>query len=140
MAKWLPVFLFLGTLTGLSAQVELTTNYFPAVGDTLRVSTADSAWAASLDFKFEGGANLNWDFQDPVATFNASDAVNAVGPDDLFPDADLSITSNILTESFYSLSDNSFDLVGVRTRLDLLPDFEIVTPVSPVRATRRAPL
>lgn len=140
MPKLLPVLLLLGTLTSLSAQVELTSNYFPAAGDTLRVSTADSTWAASLDFKIEGGTNLNWDFQNPVATFNASDAVNAVDADGLFPEADLSIKSNILTESFYTVSDNSLDLVGVRTRLDLLPDFEIVTPVSPVRATRRAPL
>ncbi|MEM9259761.1 MAG: T9SS type A sorting domain-containing protein, partial [Bacteroidota bacterium] len=73
-------------------------------------------------------------------TFNASDAVNPVDADGLFPDADLSISSNILTESFYTVSGTSFDLVGVRTRLDLLPDFEIVAPVSPVRATRRAPL
>ncbi|MEL7159618.1 MAG: T9SS type A sorting domain-containing protein [Bacteroidota bacterium] len=140
MARILPALLLFLTAASLGAQIELSTNYFPQLGDTLYVSTADSAWAAGLELNAAGGAELVWDFSNPVADFNASDAVEAVTSADvaLFPGAQLKIRTNIFTESYYRTTPDAFELVGIRSRLDILPDFEIEAPVQPARPTRRS--
>lgn len=138
MHKILPAFLFVLLATGLSAQLTLTADYFPAAGDTLKLVNADSVFAANVDLMAEGGANLDWYFGNAVGTRDINEPVDGITID-AFPNATLSITSNN-TVSFYQVSETSFDLVGVQTGFDFLPNFPINTAVTPARPIRRAPL
>ena len=132
--------LFAIAASALSAQVELTAAYFPVVGDTLKSDTADSTYAASLDFS-QAGADVFWDFGTPVSVNERSEAVDALGAaDTLFPGATLKIQTTPTTESFYLSTATDFTLVGLQTSFDLLPDLTLTTPVNPGRSTRRAPL
>ncbi len=140
MVKYLPTLALFLLSFGLVAQVQLSNAYFPAVGDTLHIVDADSAYAASLDLRTAGGANLEWNFGTPVPNFTTSIPVLAVTAGDLFPEADLKIQTNVFTESYYRVNATSFDLVGISSRLAILPDFAVSTAVLPARPTRRAPL
>ncbi|OAV44427.1 T9SS type A sorting domain-containing protein [Lewinella sp. 4G2] len=136
MKQCLLFLLLLVSAVSLSAQEELTANYFPVVGDTLRTTTADSAWAAGLDLQLEGGMDLSWDFSDPVPLVQGLAPVTAPD-DDLFPAADLVITQNLFNRNYYRTTANALELVGTSTRVALLPDFGLDTPVSPAIAERR---
>ena len=126
--------------TGLSAQITLTTDYFPVPGDTLRSVRADSTStaAAATQLQAEGGADLAWNFSGLVAARNINEPVRA-NTDTLFPNAGMVIQSD-QTLSFYQSTATSFDLVGIRTDFDFLPNFPLSTAVSPARPVRRAPL
>lgn len=138
MHKFLPALLFVVMASGLSAQITLTTDYFPVAGDTLRFVVADSTFANNVDLMPEGGNDLAWDFSGAVGSSNLNEPVDAAN-DAEYPDADVSITS-FATTSFYRSTATSFDLVGVRTEFDLFPGLVLSTPVIPVRPIRRAPL
>ena len=139
MIKSLPVLLLVAFASSLTAQFTLSADYFPAVGDTLKFTVADSAYAANVDLIVEGGEDLDWYLGNAIGVGSFNESVNAANDPD-FPDATISISTNEVTESFYRSSATSFDLVGVRTSLALLPNFPISTPVTPVRPVRRAPL
>ncbi|MTB50193.1 T9SS type A sorting domain-containing protein [Lewinella sp. W8] len=139
MAKTLPLFLLLVLSFTVSAQITLTTNYFPMAGDTLRFSVADSTSTVGVDL-LTAGPDRSWDFGTLVPRFNFTEPVESTAGDTLFPNADVRIRTNVVNLSYYELTDSSFNLVGVRGRLDIFPDFELVTPVSPQRPARRAPL
>lgn len=138
MRKLLPAFLLLCFGGGLSAQLTLTADYFPVSGDTLRTVVADSTFAANVEIFPLGGANLAWNFSNALGVRDSNEPVDAVTSED-FPAATLSIrTDNTL--SFYQVSETSFDLVGVETEFDFLPNFPLATEVTPARPIRRAPL
>lgn len=139
MYKLLPLLVCLVFLMPLSAQVELSADYFPQAGDTLRSVTADSLYAAGLD-QLTPGADREWNFGTPVAFNSRSEAVVSTEGDTLFPDADLKIQTTAFTQSYYEVTATSFDLVGLQTRLEIFPDFQLTTAVTPARPTRRAPL
>jgi hypothetical protein len=139
MAKTLPLFFLLALSFTISAQITLTTDYFPMAGDTLRFSVADSASTVGVDL-LSPGPDRNWDFGTLVPRFNFTEPVESTQGDSLFPSADVRIRTNVVNLSYYQITETSFDLVGVRGRLDIFPDFELVTPVSPQRPVRRAPL
>lgn len=139
MIKSLPVLLLVFLASSLSAQFTLTADYFPVVGDTLKFTVADSAFAANVDLMVDGGENLDWYLGNAIGAGDFNEPVVAANDPD-FPDATISIITNGVTESFYLASETSFDLVGVKTSFDLLPNFPISTPVTPVRPVRRAPL
>ncbi|MEM6772831.1 MAG: hypothetical protein AAF597_19795, partial [Bacteroidota bacterium] len=139
MIKSLPVLLLLVFSSGLSAQFTLNTDYFPVVGDTLRFTAADSTFAADANYLFDGGEDLEWNFSGAIGTSDFDEPVSAASNAD-FPDATISILTNGVTQSFFQSTATSFDLVGVVTTFDLLPNFPISTPVTPVRPVRRAPL
>lgn len=122
----------------LSAQLTLTTDYFPVAGDTLRTVLADSAFAANVEIFPLGGQDLAWNFSNATGTRDIDEPVDAVISED-FPAATLSIQTNN-TLSFYQVSETSFDLVGVEAQFDFLPEFPIATEVTPTRPIRRAPL
>lgn len=121
------------------AQVELSSDYFPQVGDTLRIVVADSTYAAGLD-QLTPGIDREWDFGTPVGVESRAQAVSSVAGDTLFPNADLKIQNFSATLSYYEVTETSFNLVGVQTRIDLFPDIGITAPVTPSRPIRRAPL
>lgn len=124
--------------SGLSAQITLTTDYFPVAGDTLKYVIADSAFANNVDLITEGGNDLTWDFSAAVGSSDFNEPVDAAN-DDEYTDADVSISS-FATTSFYQTTATSFNLIGVRTEVDLFPGLGISTPVIPARPVRRAPL
>ncbi len=139
MLKHLPVFLLVLGLAPLAAQVTLTNDYFPVAGDTLKTNTADSASAANIDL-LTPGPDRGWYFGTPTASsINADPVADATG-NALFPSADISIRTNLATRSYYETTGTTMNLVGIETSLEILPGFDIETPLNPARPTRRAPL
>jgi hypothetical protein len=138
MYKLLPLLLFF-SLAPLSAQVALSSDYFPQAGDTLRTVTADSTYAAGLN-QLTSGIDREWDFGTPVALNARSQAVVSTEGDTLFPNADLKIRAFTGTLSYYEVTETSFNLVGVQTQVALFPELDITAAVTPSRPTRRAPL
>lgn len=138
MYKLLPVLLLVGFASNLSAQITLTSDYFPVAGDTLKYVIADSAFASTVDLMIDGGADLAWDLSDAIGSSDINEPVDAAN-DPEYPTATTSIRS-FATTSFYQSSETSFDLVGVRTEVDLFPGLDISTPITPARPVRRAPL
>jgi CBS domain-containing protein len=139
MTKPLLVFLLVLCLAPLTAQVTLSNDYFPVAGDTLKYNTVDSVYVSTLVVA-DAGANLTWDFGTPAINEERADAVTLIGADTSFLDAGLKILSSNGTQSYYSVSDTEFNLVGIKTSFDLLPNFLLNAPADPVRPIRRAPL
>lgn len=139
MTKSLLAFLLVFCLAPLTAQVTMGTDYFPIAGDTLKYNTVDSLYLTTL-MVAEPGANLTWDFGIPTISEQNSDAVLSAVSDTNFVGATVKIQTGDATESFYAVSDTSFDLVGITTSFSILPSFIISTPADPARPTRRAPL
>lgn len=138
MTKSLLALLLVFCLVPLAAQVTLSNDYFPVAGDTLKYNTVDSVYVSTLVVA-DAAANLTWDFGTPAIDEERSDAVTTIGTDTSFLDADLKIRTGD-TESYYSVSDTEFNLVGVTASFALLPNFSVSTPADPARPTRRAPL
>ena len=124
------------TAGGLSAQLTLGPAYFPAGGDTLAYSRADSTFSIDL---LTPGANRQWDFGSQAAASSYVRVVEAVS-DTLFPDADVRVALDGATSGFYSLTDTAYSLVGLSGDLAVLGDYTFNAPVSPARPERRAPL
>jgi len=140
MNKFLPALILVFLCAQLAGQVSLTNEYFPTAGDTLKTDRADSLFAQGID-QLTPGQDLVWDFGEPESQEVRNDNVTANGADSPFPAADVFIRSNDGgTTSYYTISDTEFNLAGVSTGVDLLPNFQITTEVEPVRPTRRAPL
>ena len=140
MAQRLLTFVLLVVLPTLAcAQEVLTTNYFPAPGDTLFTNAATAEYVAEQEFFLEGGADLTWTFEDPTVLFSSANPVS-VPVDDRFPTADLVITEDVVTQNYLRVDGDVLNLVGVLSRLEVLPSFELVAPVDPVRPLRRAGL
>lgn len=139
MTKILPAFLLAFLCAQLTAQVTLTSDYFPVAGDTLKTDRADSAFAQGID-QLMPGPDLVWNFGEPDPMEDRNEAVVANGADSPFPNADVFIQNNANNTAYYSVSATGFNLVGVTAGTDLLPNFNISTEIAPVRPTRRAPL
>ncbi len=139
MTKFILSLLLVFCLTPLAAQVTMSNDYFPMAGDTLKYNTVDSLYLTTLVIA-EPGAGLTWDFGIPPINEQRADAVISAVGDTSFAGADVKIVTNTNTESYYSISDTEFNLVGIRTSFEFLPEFIISTPADPARPTRRAPL
>ncbi|WP_020567541.1 T9SS type A sorting domain-containing protein [Neolewinella persica] len=139
MYKLLPVLICFFSLASLTAQVTLSSDYFPQAGDTLRTVTADSTYAVGLN-QLSAGIDREWNFGTPVAEGARLQAVVSTEGDTLFPIADVKILAFNGTLSYYKITETSFDLVGVQTQVALFPDLDITAAVTPSRPTRRAPL
>jgi hypothetical protein len=139
MHKLLPLLIFFFSLAPLTAQVALSSDYFPQAGDTLRTVTADSTYAAGLN-QLTAGIDREWDFGTPIALDSRLQAVVSTDGDTLFPNADVKIRAFTGTLSYYEVTATSFNLVGVQTQVALFPDLDITAAVTPSRPTRRAPL
>ncbi len=139
MTKLLPALFLVFLCAQLTAQVTLTNDYFPVAGDTLKTDRADSLFAQGID-QLSAGPDLVWNFGEPVPQADRNAAIVANDPNSPFPSADVFIQTNETTTAYYASSDTAFNLVGVTTGFDLLPNFALTTEVLPVRPTRRAPL
>lgn len=139
MTKLLPALLLVFLCAQLAAQVTLTNDYFPVVGDTLKTQSADSVYVQTID-QLTPGTDLVWDFGIPVSFVANDQAVEAPEAGAPYAEATMVIQTGDNTRSFYAVTDTEFSLVGVTASLELLPNFPISTEVSPARPTRRAPL
>jgi len=139
MTKFLSLLLLFAIGGSLSAQIQLTSAYFPVAGDTLKSNTADSLSTASVEVG-PAGADQAWNFGFPTVRDEGAEPVTAVEGDSIFPTANLKVQTTANTESFYAVSETEFNLVGLNTSLSVLPDFVFTAPVLPVRPVRRAPL
>ncbi|MEM9837440.1 MAG: hypothetical protein AAF828_13115 [Bacteroidota bacterium] len=139
MRKALPFLCFLVTLS-LSAQVSLTSNYLPELGDTLFVSFADSA--ATVDLLSTGGPQV-WDFNDLTTVGSAERVVEELDLstfDAAFAEADFKIRISNLSTNYYTRTDGELVFVGNIGTSPLLPGISLVTPFTPPFVDRRAPL
>jgi len=139
MTKSLLALLLVFCLAPLTAQITMSNDYFPLAGDTLRYNTVDSLYLTTLIIA-EPGPNQTWDFGIPPIDEMRADAVLPAESDTNFVGATIKIQTGTATESFYSVSDTEFNLVGINTSFSILPSFIISTPADPARPTRRAPL
>lgn len=121
MLRGLLAFTALFVCVQLSAQEQLTTDYFPTPGDTIRFNIADSTWAAGQNYQLDGGADLFWDFSDPVSQVEVSSPVS-VADNPAFPSATIVIEDNFFTTRYFRIEDETFKLVGASTRAELFPD------------------
>ncbi|MEM7575232.1 MAG: T9SS type A sorting domain-containing protein [Bacteroidota bacterium] len=125
----------------LLAQITVTTDIIPLVGDTLYTTRAQDG--QTVDLISTGGPH-NWDFSavvaggDQVRLVEESDPNN---PDDAqFPNADAKVSFGEGTYNYYRISNNQLDLIGNIGSVALLPDFVVATPFSPAYVDRRAPM
>ena len=139
MAQRLFVCLLCAFSSLLSGQEVLTTAYFPEPGDTLRTNVATLDYAAAQEYQLAGGANLRWVFDDPEVLFQSTNPVT-VSEDPRFPTAELLVTEDLFTLNYFRIDSNVLNLVGISSRLPILPSFEIASPVDPTRPIRRAGL
>ncbi len=121
---------------GISAQLTLSTAYFPAAGDTLAYSRADSTF--TID-QLTPGPNRRWNFGTQAAASSFVRVVEAV-TDTLFSEADVTVALDGATRGYYALTDTAYTLVGLGGNLEVLGDYAFRAPVAPGRAERRAPL
>ncbi|MCP9234952.1 T9SS type A sorting domain-containing protein [Lewinella sp. JB7] len=128
------ILLFVGVQT--TAQITLTNAYFPAVGDTLRYGVADSTFTVDL---LSPGPARQWDFGTQAAASTRTQVVSAAA-DTTFTEADVAVDLGDSTVGFYRLTETSYDLIGIRSTIDLFPGYQFAAPFSPARAERRAPL
>ena len=110
MKKIILHIIFTFTVFQLSAQITITSENFPQIGDTLVTATDRMPGPVSLT----AGANQTWDY-----SFLEGNSFNTViqpasegDSSDLFPDAELLITTGPLGESYYVSDDNTFELLG----------------------------
>ncbi len=134
------VFLVLGMIDLARAQITITTDDFPVVGDTL--FTAVDNLPANIDLQPTNGEH-SWDFSSLQAPFTrrrvvreASQAPAAA----LFPNADVVMESGTTGDGYYNVSNGRFELVGFFGTDPLGLGFEVATPFSPAYVERRAPL
>ncbi|CAH1001529.1 hypothetical protein LEM8419_02432 [Neolewinella maritima] len=121
-----------------SAQITLTTAYFPAAGDTLVYGEAAAADGVDL---LSPGADRQWDFGQQVAVDTQLQIILPYDDNPEFPDADVIVAIDSANQGYYALTDTTYELIGIQGRLaDVLPGFEYNTPLEPGRAQRRAPL
>lgn len=140
MRKILPALALILGLTGLNAQISLTTNYLFEVGDTLFVSFADSL--ATVDLLGTGGPQV-WDFND-VSTLGSTERIVEeldLNTDDAqFANADFKIQINGGSTNYYTRTGNQINLIGNLGTSDIIPGTFLRTPFNPAFVDRRAPL
>ncbi len=136
MVKPLTLIALLLLTSGISAQLTLGSAYFPAAGDTLAYSRADSTFTVD---QLTPGPGRDWNFGTQAAASSFVRIVEAV-TDTLFPEADVTVALDGTTRGYYALSDTAYSLIGLGGTLDVLSDFAFRAPVAPGRAERRAPL
>lgn len=140
MRKILPALVLAFSLSGLGAQISLTTNYLFEVGDTLFVSFADSL--ATVDLIGTGGPHV-WDFSALSAVGSAERIVRELDltTDDVqFANADFKINVTPTSTNYYTRTGNQINLIGNLGTSEIIPGTFLRTPFSPASVDRRAPL
>ncbi len=130
------VLLVLLVADAVSAQLTLGPAYFPAAGDTLAYSRADSTFSIDL---LTPGPDRQWNFGSQAAVSSFRRIVQPVA-DTLFTEANVTVDLDGATLGYYSLTDTDYSLVGVQGTLEVLSNYTFKAPVSPARPERRAPL
>ena len=137
MLKTATLFLWLLS-TAVTAQITLTTDYFPAAGDTLVYAVAPGDFTIDL---LTPGAERQWNFGSQVAVDTQFQIVRPYDGNPDFPDADLVVPIDRQNIGYYALTDTTYELIGIQGLLDdVFPGFTFDAPIDPARPQRRAPL
>jgi hypothetical protein len=137
MLKPFTLFVALFVTLPLWSQITLSNAYFPEAGDTLVYGVTDSSYAVDL---LTAGPAREWDFGNPTAARLRRQLANPVGEDTTFAGADLILGIDANTVGYYRVTDDVFELIGIRGSNELLAGVELNAPVDPPRPERRAPL
>ena len=127
--------LLLGSLA--HAQITLSNDYFPEVGDTLKYNVAPDD--SDIDL-LSPGPNRQWNFGDLDVVRELTLPVTSAAGDTVFTDADVAMDIDTVTTGYYRIGETALELVGLRGRTPLLAGYTVEAQVSPARAERHAPL
>lgn len=141
MKKIFTATLIAGFAACLSAQITVTSASFPAAGDTLR--TATDIAPTGIDITAPGGP-YDWDFSSLSLSAIKQETVFRAASEgtafNLFPEAELFTDLGGGTETYYSVSANSFDNLGFNgpdpAGIGVFTQFKFTSPVP----LRHAPL
>lgn len=128
------------SFSGLTAQITVTSAYFPAIGDTLK--TAADNLPSGIDLGNPGGPQT-WDFsslQGPFTTNTVYRDAQQGGAFSSFLNAQLMVELPAEAEAFYSLSSTKFEYLGYYGTDPLGLGINLVVRYSPPLIERRAPL
>lgn len=127
---------------GLFAQITVTANYLPEVGDSLKFASANPESVHTVTLHSAGGPYV-WDLNGLTEAYASTQVFEALVPgtqDDAFPNANVKLPTGPLSTNYYNISDNGMVLVGNVGASDFLPGFDVTTPFSPGYVERRAPV
>ncbi|GJM34261.1 MAG: hypothetical protein DHS20C18_32620 [Saprospiraceae bacterium] len=130
----------IGTIGLTQAQITITADDFPEVGDTL-FSAVDNL-PTNIDVQPTPGQH-SWDFTSLQAPFTRRQIVRTAvqGPAfNLFPGADLLMETGATGDGYYNVENGRFELIGFSGTDPLGIGLEVATPFSPPYLERRAPL
>lgn len=140
MKQILPLILLLSTLS-LSAQISLeSSDYFPALGDTLRTAT-DTA-PVGIEITASGGGQ-KWNFASLQAGFSLERVVEDASTGDSaesFPVANQLFEQVDGGEGYYLATESTYSIVGFAGMDPLGQGIEVVSPFNPPYVERWAPL
>ena len=111
MKRYIPIFLLLFVVAGISAQITVTSSTFPVAGDTLKLAF-DNSPVGIVAFTPPGG-NQIWDYSSLEAdstrniVFNPANQGSVGGQ---VPGAELFAVFSPTTESYYNVTPASFEL------------------------------
>lgn len=128
------------TCAGLTAQITVTSAYFPAVGDTLK--TAADNLPSGIDLGNPGGPQT-WDFSSLQGPFNTNTTYKDSeegGAFSSFLNSQLMVELPGDAEAFYSLSPTKFEYLGYYGTDPIGLGINLVVRYSPPLTERRAPL
>jgi len=139
--KNLLTFLFLGLASNwLAAQITITDVYFPVAGDTLK--SAIDVEPTGIEITPAGGP-FEWDFSGLSGSFQQETVYRPAAEGSAsasFPNAELVTIAGGGAETYYSVTANSFDVLGFNgpdpIGIGLLTLFKFSVPIP----ERRAPL
>lgn len=124
----------------LGAQLTLTSDYFPAEGDTLR--TAIDNLPPQLDLLGTSGPH-SWDFTTLQSPFNRVRVVAAAetgASAAAFPAANLLLPQADGADGYYRSTDEKFEIIGYDGEAPFGPGLRVVAPFKPPYVERWAPL
>ena len=137
---YLCIFSFFLAFSWAHAQITISSDYFPAIGDTLK--TATDNLPEGIDIGTPGGPQT-WNFTTLQAPFTLNttflDATTG-GAYSSFLDADLMVQLTAGSEAYYNLTTSKLEYLGYYGSDPLGLGLEIVARYSPPLIERRAPL
>ncbi|WP_157976081.1 T9SS type A sorting domain-containing protein [Lewinella sp. IMCC34191] len=123
-------------MTPGSAQITLSSAYFPEVGDSLLTNQATDTYQAGISFQ-PPGENLTWDFGTPDVRYAFTEVLEAVTNDTFFLDAEARLSSAAFAYEYYQRTDSSYNMVGLVGTLPFLRDTVLATRLNPPRPVKR---
>lgn len=135
------LFLLILVVGNLSAQITINSDHFPQAGDTL-FTAVDNLPSSSIQITDAGGDQA-WDFSSLQSPFTRQTLVLNTSEGNFssfFPNADVVLKVGENSESYYTIDENTVELIGFAGMDPVGLGAELVTPFSPAYISQRAPL